>query len=495
MSADRPNVVLVTTDQQRMDTIHALGASHMDTPNIDRLVDEGVTFTDCHVTAPLCVPSRASLFTGYYPHTTGIYSNESFWQHTWVERLQDDGYYTVNVGKMHTIPYDAPAGFDERYPVENKDRYLASVPKLPSERFYFDEWDRALAARGFVKQQREFYRQWEDYEERLGAHEWELPEDTHPDMFVGDMATWWLDTMPKLDRPLFLEVGFPGPHPPFDPVERYAEAYLDREIPMPEVDEADVESQPPPLRAKREFYAEVDSDSIGYPLDPDEEHVRRMRAYYYANVAMIDEKVGQLMDALEANGYGQDTIVIFASDHGEGLGDHGHIEKLAMYDEVTRVPAIVWAPDGFEGIEGGRTVDGLCQLMDLGPTILELAGVDVPASMEAESLLPAVRGEEWNGREYVFTEQPLDIGFMDDDMGAGFMTMVRSDDWKLVHFLGESYGQLFDLEADPEERENRWDDPDAAEAKHGLLATLREWRVESSYRTRDWVEDLLGEAR
>jgi arylsulfatase A-like enzyme len=214
MSADRPNVVLVTTDQQRLDTINALGASHMDTPNLDRLVNEGVTFTDCHVTAPLCVPSRASLFTGYYPHTTGIYSNESPWRHTWVERLRDDGYYTVNVGKMHTIPFDAPAGFDERYPVENKDRYLASVPKLPSERFYFDEWDRALAARGFVKQQREFYRHWEDYEQRLGAHEWELPEDTHPNMFVGDMTTWWLDTMPRLDRPLFLEVGFPGPHPP-----------------------------------------------------------------------------------------------------------------------------------------------------------------------------------------------------------------------------------------------------------------------------------------
>ena len=491
MSDDRPNIVLVTTDQQRLDTINALGASHMDTPNLDRLVNEGVSFTDCHITAPLCVPSRASLFTGYYPHTTGIYANESSWQHSWVERLNRDGYYTVNVGKMHTDPYDAPMGFEERYPVENKDRYLADAPKLPSERFYFDEWDRALAARGFVKQQREFYRRWDDYEERLGAYEWELPEDTHPDMFVGDMATWWLDAMPKLDRPLFLEVGFPGPHPPFDPVERYAEEYLDRDVPMPDVDQKDLQSQPPPLRQKREFYAEVDSDSVGYPLDPNEENVRRMRAYYYANVAMIDEKVGQLMEALETNGYGENTVVIFTSDHGEGLGDHGHIQKLAMYDEITRVPTIVWAPDRFEG---GQVVDSLCQLMDLGPTVLELADVPVPESMEADSLVPALRGEEWDGRDYVFTEQPLDIGFMDDDMGTGFMTMVRSDDWKLVHFLNESYGQLFDLEADPDERENLWDDPDAAEKKRELLGTLREWRIESSYQTRNWVEDLLGES-
>jgi arylsulfatase A-like enzyme len=261
---------------------------------------------------------------------------------------------------------------------------------------------------------------------------------------------------------------------------------------MPDVEADDLESQPPPLRAKREFYAEVDLDSIGYPLDPDEENVRRMRAYYYANVAMIDEKVGQLMDALETNGYGEDTVVIFASDHGEGLGDHGHIEKLAMYHEVTRVPAIVWAPDRFEG---GRTVEDLCQLMDLGPTVLELADVPVPESMEAESLLPALRGEEWTGRDYVFTEQPLDVGFMDDDMGTGFMMMVRSDDWKLVHFLNESYGQLFDLEADPDERENLWDDPDAADRKRELLATLREWRIESSYRARNWVDDLFGDVR
>jgi arylsulfatase A-like enzyme len=122
--------VFILTDQQRFDTIESLGASHMDTPNLDRLVNEGVTFTDCHITAPLCVPSRASLFTGYYPHTTGVYSNQDAWQTTWVESLSESGYYSVNVGKMHTLPYEAPAGFHERYVVENKDRYLADMPDL-----------------------------------------------------------------------------------------------------------------------------------------------------------------------------------------------------------------------------------------------------------------------------------------------------------------------------------------------------------------------------
>jgi arylsulfatase A-like enzyme len=176
MSDSRSNIVFITTDQQRFDTINAFGADYMDTPNLDRLVEEGVAFTDCHVTAPSCAPSRASLFTGYYPHTTGIYENSDRWTSSWVEDLSESGYYTVNVGKMHSAPYDTPMGFDERYEVENKDRYLGDVPAgeppLPGEKFYLDEWDRALRARGLVKQQRAFYRQWDDYEERLGAFEW-----------------------------------------------------------------------------------------------------------------------------------------------------------------------------------------------------------------------------------------------------------------------------------------------------------------------------------
>lgn len=480
---------MILTDQQRMDTIQALGASHMDTPNIDRLVNEGVTFTNCHTTAPICVPARASLFSGYYPHTIGVFTNSDHWERTWVEQLRNSGYYTVNLGKMHTSPYEAEAGFDERHVVENKDRYLADHETLPTERYYFDEWDRSLAAKGYVKQQREFYRMWDDYPDRYGAHEWELPEETHPDVFVGELTTWWLDAMPKLDNPVFLEIGFPGPHPPFDPVPRWADRYRDRDLPMPDVTEADLESQPPPFHRKREFYAAVDSDSMGYPLDPDPEHVHRMRAYYYANMSMIDEQVGAILDALEANGY-EDTIVLFSSDHGEGLGDHGHIQKITMYEEVTRVPTIAWSPDRFDS---GIEYDGLCQLMDLGPTVLELAGCEPPESMEARSLVPALHGEDWQGRDYAFSEMTLDIEFMrEEGMEGGFMTMVRSDEWKLVHFAGEDYGQLFNLVEDPGEERNLWDDPSAAEKKHELINVLCDWQIHSNTHTKNWVDELYG---
>ena len=204
--ADRPNIILIITDQQRYDSINALGFPWVDTPNLDRLVQDGTSFENCFITAPSCAPARASLFTGYWPHVTGVLQNADLWRHSWVERMADAGYHCVNIGKMHSFPYETPLGFHERYVVENKDRYLEG-------RYYFDEWDKALRARGEVKQQRELYRQWPCYRESLGAFDWKLPADLHPDFFVGDMARWWLESYPQT-QPLFLQVGFPGPHPP-----------------------------------------------------------------------------------------------------------------------------------------------------------------------------------------------------------------------------------------------------------------------------------------
>ncbi len=146
------------------------------------------------------------------------------------------------------------------------------------------------------------------------------------------------------------------------------------------------------------------------------------------------------------------------------------------------VPLIVWSPGRFAG---GRTLDALCQQMDIGPAILELAGLPVPDAYEAESLLPALQGQAWAGRPYVYAEHARD-GILRE---TEFMTMVRSREWKLVHFLGESFGQLFDLASDPGEVHNLWDDPSAAHAKRELLDTLREWRIRSQYHTRDWAQN------
>ncbi len=474
MAVSRPNIILIITDQQRFDTINALGFDYMDTPNLDRLVHEGVSFTNCHITAPSCAPARASLFTGYYPHTTGILKNGDRWTRSWVEDLNAGGYHCVNVGKMHTSPFETPLGFHERYVVENKDRYLEG-------RYYFDEWDKALRARGHVKQQRVLYRQRDDYNESLGAFDWELPEELHSDMFVGDFATWWLRNKPKPDGPLFLQVGFPGPHPPYDPSPRFSQPYMEKELPVQEVTEEELDGQPPPFQEMRVHNSEVDHDSVMHLLDPAPEQRQRQRAYYMANVSMIDEKVGELLTALEEQGYLDNAVVIFTSDHGDCLGDHGHSQKWTMYDIITRVPTIVWAPNRFPG---GRTLNQLCSLFDLGPTILDLAGLETPEDFAAESLLPALEGADWHGRETVFAEH-----CRDGLLPAEYMSMARTKDWKLVHFVGEQYGQLFDLANDPQEVVNLWDDPAHAARKEEILHTLLTWRIRNGLTARNWAID------
>ena len=469
----QPNIILIITDQQRYDTINALGFPYMYTPNLDRLVREGVSFDNCHITAPSCAPARASLFTGFYPHVTGIMRNADRWTRSWVEDLNEAGYHCVNIGKMHTQPFETPLGFHQRFVVENKDRYLEG-------RYYFDEWDKALAARGLVKQQRKLYRQRDDYRERMGAFTWDLPADTHPDNFVGGLAQWWLRSYP-VTEPLFLQIGFPGPHPPYDPSPDAAAEYIDRDLPLPQVTRRELEGQPPPFQELRAHNMEVDHDSIVHLEQPTRAQLQRLRAYYAANVSMIDKQVGQIMEALEEGGYLENSAVIFTSDHGDCLGDHGQIQKWTMYDIITRVPAIFWSPGRFPG---GARVDALCQWMDIGQTVLELAGLTPREDMQTISLLPALRGEAWPGRDFVYAEHPPDGVYH-----GPYMTMIRDERWKLVHFLDQDYGQLFDLAADPGEVDNLWDDAALADVKRSLLEQMLNWRIESGLKTRNLFQE------
>ena len=476
MPDSRPNIILIITDQQRFDTISALGYEHMDTPNLDRLVREGVSFTNCFVPAASCAPCRASLFTGQYPHSHGVLRNGDRWRHCWVDLLRRSGYNTINVGKMHTFPYNELFGFRQRYTVENKDRHLEG-------RYFFDEWDKALKARGLKKPGRLSYRSLPDYGDRLGAFEWPIDEDMHPDTFVGNTATWWLESYPRTE-PLFLEIGFPGPHPPYDPPTRYSDPYMGRDLPLLEVTQEELDGQPEAYRGMIEHNCQVDHDSVVHQWQPSRSARHRQRAYYCGNVTLIDEQVGRIMRSLESRGYLDDSVVIFTSDHGDCLTDHGHSQKWTMYDAVTRVPMIVWSPRRFAG---GRRLDGLCSFLDLGPTILELARLKPPSRMEADSLLPALTGERWEGREQVYCEAARDVNFTTND----FQTMIRTRRWKLVHFLDAPDGQLFNLEEDPDEVRNLWGDPASQAKKRELLDALLAWRIRSQVDHAGWEFEYL----
>jgi len=457
---DHPNIILLMTDQQRADTIGALGAPWMKTPHLDRLAGEGAAFTECFVTSPVCVGARASLFTGKYPHGCQVFSNFQPWQPTWVGSLAHQGYHCVNIGKMHINPYDAPGGFHQRLIMENKDRPLFLEER---DRAIYDEWDKALRARKLIKPSR-YNRHAADpegYKRALGAFAWDLDADMHPDNFIGDTACWWIGDRKNRD-PLFLQIGFPGPHPPYDPTPDALAAYADVDIPLPTVSEAELRAQPPAQRQLRDNMIEFNFDSVAWRRDISPADLLRLRRHYAANVSMIDHQVGRIMAALDARGYLENALVIFTSDHADALGEHGHIQKWTMYDSVVRVPLIVWSKN--LAIEKG-TRDDLVQMFDIAPTILEAAGLEVPSDFEARTLWPTLSGRsDHQPRDAVYAELARDH----IQTGSEFILMRRDRRWKIVLYLDDAAGELYDLQADPGEVHNLWQD----EALRGLRSEL-----------------------
>ena len=472
-----PNIILIITDQQRWDTINALGTPWITTPTLDRLAREGTAFTHCYTTSPLCVSSRASLFSGCFPHMLNVYHNFDAWEPVWVRTLAQAGYHCVNIGKMHINPYDAKGGFHQRFPVENKDRALFLEE---AERAIYDEWDKALNARGVTKPSRytRFAKDPEGFKRALGAFEWDLPEDLHSDNFIGDTALWWLDQRKSTD-PLFLEIGFCGPHPPYDPVARYLDMYRNVDIPVPQVTRDDLDNQPPALQALRRTMETGNFDSIAWRSDAKQSDLLRLRRHYAANITMIDEKIAQILDALERRGYLQNSVIVFTSDHGDNLGDHGHIQKHNMYEGAVRVPLIVWSPSR---VPGARVIDHLVQWMDVAPTLLEVAGVEVPGNWESRSLWPLIEHPDVARpeRDAVYAELARDH----IQSAAELMIMRRERRWKTVFYLGESYGELYDLERDPGEVTNLWNSTEHRDVRDAQVDQLLRWQVAGTLRSR-----------
>jgi arylsulfatase A-like enzyme len=316
----------------------------------------------------------------------------------------------------------------------------------------------------------------------MGAYEWPLPEALHSDAFVGRRDAEAIAAQAADDAPLFLDIGFPGPHPPYDPPAAWIARYRDRNLPIRAVSQADLDAQPLPFRQLRDKHANGHHDATPHIVAAPRALRERQLAHYLANVSLIDREVGRIVDALSAAGRLDDAIVVFTSDHGDCLGDHGHSQKWTMYEEVVRVPLIVRSPR----LAARGEVGALVQAIDLAPTLLELAGCAVPEWFEARSLLPALRGEPFPGREAVYCEQGRDVVFQFSD----FVSMLRTPRFKYVGFLGESFGQLFDLADDPHEERDRWSDPALRGIRNDLGDALVDWRMRSAYEARDWADAI-----
>jgi arylsulfatase len=475
MSSRQPNVLWICTDQQRYDTIHALGNSVISTPNIDRLIAGGFAFTHAYCQSPICQPSRASFMTGLYPSTLHVNGNgvQTFPRNVPVvsKLFADAGYTCGLIGKLHLNA--AGEGVETRV----DDGYTTwEYSHTPHWRTDDPDHDYAnwVKTKGF------------DLTE-LTADPAGILEDLHQTTWCGELTDSFIRE--NQDRPWFVNVNMFYPHPPFNPPREWIDRYNPDDMPGPAFRDSDLDNQKTLELIPYQREAKPPSDlAFGHRTGQTENHLggrtdgQAAQAFYYALVSHIDEWVGRLIAVLEQTGQRENTIVLFMSDHGEMLGDHGLVYKgCRFYEGAVRVP-MIWNWPGHT--EQDVKADGLVELLDVVPTLLDLVGIEVPDYAQGRSLVSVLRGEESADRirPFVRSEYYDAAGGRNREGKTGFGTMYRDERYKLVVYHGYDLGELYDLQNDPNEHENLWGDPDSMTIKMDLMKKS----FDSSVMITDW---------
>ncbi len=438
----RPNVLWIWTDQQRWDALGAGGNPHIKTPHLDKLAASGALFTRAYCNNPVSMPSRMSALSGRYPSALGIGSNG-------IEMPEDvpclhnilgtQGYHTAQNGKLH-FKNHAHRDHREPHPDYGFDQTIISDEPGCYEDAYI-AWVRARNPEAVEACRVSTPPAWQGEpvkKQSRGTHEpyvFEGPEDLTHTAFVADITIDYLRRH-REDR-FFAIAGFYAPHCPLNPPQRFVDMYDPAELPAPVMNESD-----------RERYGLSDDEWC------------RVKAYYYALVSHVDDQTGRILSVLDDSGLRENTLVIFTSDHGEHLGDHGLIQKGPPgHESCTRVPLLVSMPGK---IAQGQRHDEIVELIDLAPTVLEYCGVQSPPFMQGRSLRPLLQGQEYLPRSSALMEWK-------DSFKTSWRT-IRTERFK---YCASKTGEelLFDLEADPGEQCN-------VVAKTDYAAALGECRRE-----------------
>ena len=485
----RPNVLLVTLDQWRGDCLSSAGHPSVSTPNLDRLAAEGVRFTSHFAQAAPCGPSRASLLTGTYQHVHRSVLNGTPLDARFTNvalAMRDAGYDPVLFGHTdttvdpRTVPADDPRLGDYEGPLPG---FRVGLD-LPEHR---EPWYRWLEARGHdVSDRDRFLRPRDDMAvpEGRGAS-WPPPpfaaDETETAFLVGEV----IDELARLDDvgdPWFVHASIYRPHPPFTVPAPFHDLVDPATVPDPLVDEGYDGADPHPfVAAARGFGA--------YRPPADDLDLRQVRATYYGMMAEVDDQVGRLLAALDDLGATDETVVVVTSDHGEMLGDHDLMSKLGFHDQSFHIPLIVRAPaatvtaGSTASAAEGRVVEGFTENIDVMPTVLDLAGVEVPRQCQGRSLRPFLDGsvadggapDDWRTAvhwEFDFRAWVGAEGLVDVPAHRCNLAVHRDHRGKYVHFAGLS-PIYFDLDDDPGEQRPLADHP----AMGRYASALLDWRM------------------
>jgi arylsulfatase A-like enzyme len=488
------NILLITSDQQHFSTLGSVNPK-INTPALDRLASEGTRFDRAYCNNPLCSPSRSTIITGMYPSwhgcwTIGVKLAEDV--PTVGEMLSRSGYRTSLVGKAHFQPLACAPGQTslERQPTMRDLEFWRNFhgpwygfDHIEIARMHADEahvgqhyalW---MEEKGF-KNWRDYFQKWPP-EPKQGKdkeahdyftereHSWDLPQEYHYTTWTGERTIANIEESVRQNKPFFVWSSFHDPHPPYLVPEPWASMYDPADMEPGTMIPGELDRMPPHFgltqQASPDYSAwrETQFGNHGFHTHLiDREKLKKNMAIYYGMVSFMDQQIGRILKRLDELGIADNTLVIFSTDHGHYLGHHGLTAKGAFhYEDLLRLPFIVRAPGTRQR---GTTSDSLQALIDLAPSFLSAANLPVPGQMQGVNQLPVWRGEKDRVRDEVIVEnrhQP----------SALHVRTYITDRYKITIYRDRDYGELFDLQNDPEERRNLWDDPAAANLKCEMM--------------------------
>ena len=460
----QPNILFIFTDQQRADTMACYGNDLIETSNLNSLAAGSFVFENGYVSSPICTPSRSTILTGLWPHVNGCLKNNIRLDES-VQTIADllpPEYHTAYYGKWHLgNEVIRQHGFDEWVSIEDQYREYYTAEEHLS---VLSDYHHFLVERGHEPDK-------ESEGSMVFSREYAaaLPEELTKATFLGNRASEFIHR--NKGRPFALYVNIFEPHPPYDGP--FNDMYDPQSIPA-----GGACMQDPPANASLIHRQRAEESLAGLGFDGDsaepasEEYWRALIARYWGMVTLVDRAVGTMMRALEDAGVADNTIVVYSSEHGDQLGEHNIIQKAVFYEQSVRVPMLMrvpWLADSETRIPGRYSH------IDTVPTLLELTGANLPGHIQGESRVPVLKGEatlegndvmiDWTGRDS--RESP-------GIQGVDHRILISHDGWKLN--LGEGdQGELYDLNGDPTESANFFDDP----AQRGRVA-------EMASRIRDW---------
>lgn len=417
--ASRPNILLMMADQLAASYLPSYGHGVVKAPALEGLAERGVQFSSAYTPSPLCAPARFAMMSGQLSSRIGAYDNASEFAAsipTFAHHLRSAGYQTCLVGKMHFVGPDQLHGFEERL----------TTDIYPSDFGWTPNWDDAESRVDWW---------YHNMESVVNAGIAEATNELDYDDEVGFRAVRKLRDLARSsdDRPWLLTVSFTHPHDPYAMRQRYWDSYDHDSIDLPRVGQLPIEELDPHSRRLRHVSA-MDQTEIT------EEHVRRARHAYYAAISYVDERVGELLETVAACGMANNTVIVFTADHGDMLGERGLWYKMSFFEGACRIPLIIAGPS----VAAGEAPDPV-SLVDLLPTLLDLAGVAPPVVADGRSLVPMLAGDREPDR--------LVVGEYLAEGAVAPILMVRRGDLKFVYCAADP-PQLYDLANDPDELVN-----------------------------------------